>query len=267
MTLRPDRVTSPVRVALAALLLGAAGAALAQPAAPAAQPATPAAKPAAAAEQEAAAGKAPAHSTSYIIGVVTVEQMIRTGLPAEHLDRAAFEQGMRDTLAGKAESNDADHQALDKLVRDYTEENKAAAAKYLAANGKKPGVVTTASGLQYKVLRPGSGESPKPTDEATVNYRGTFMNGREFDSSYKRGEPTTFPLNRVIPAWTEGVGLMKPGGKYVLYVPPDIGYGFRPHAKIPPGSLLIFEVELLSSKPQVMPSAPNPAPPPPPAPK
>ncbi|HEX4389180.1 MAG TPA: FKBP-type peptidyl-prolyl cis-trans isomerase [Steroidobacteraceae bacterium] len=267
MTLRPDRVTSCVRAALATLLLGATVAALAQPAAPAAQPAAPTAKPAAA-EKEAGAGKAPAaHSTSYIIGVVTVEQMIRTGLPAEHLDKAAFDQGMHDALAGKAESNDADHQALDKLVRDYSEENKAAATQYLAANGKKPGVVTTASGLQYKVLRAGSGESPKPSDEVTVNYRGTFMNGREFDSSYKRGEPTTFPLNRVIPAWTEGVGLMKPGGKYMLYVPPDLGYGFRPHAKIPPGSLLIFEVELLSAKPQVMPSTPNPAPPPPPPPK
>jgi len=194
--------------------------------------------------------------------------MVRTGLPAAELDQAAYDQGMHDALAGKAESSEADHAVLDKMVRDYSDENKAAAEKFLAANAKKPGVVTTPSGLQYKVVREGSGEQPKPTDEVTVNYRGTFMSGREFDSSYKRGEPTSFPLNRVIPGWTEGVGLMKPGAKYVLYVPPDLGYGFRPHAKIPPGSLLIFDVELLSAKPGAAPPAPaaTPGTPPPAAP-
>jgi len=266
----PRRATSRARLALVAALLASAGAGAEPPAAPAppaaaTPPATAAAPaaPAVAKPQPAKAG--PTGSPSYIIGVVTVEQMVRTGLPAEHLDKAAFDQGMRDALAGKAESNDADHQALDQLVHDYTDENKAAADKFLAANAKKPGVETTPSGLQYKVLRPGSGESPKPTDEVTVNYRGTLANGREFDSSYKRGEPMSFPLNRVIPGWSEGVGLMKPGGKYMLYVPPNLGYGFRPHAKIPPGSLLIFEVELLSAKPQSMPSVPTPQPPPPPA--
>ena len=91
------------------------------------------------------------------------------------------------------------------------EVNHKAAAKFLAENGKKPDVVTTASGLQYRVLAPGAGATPKPTDEVTVNYTGKLLDGTEFDSSYKRGEPAKFPLNHVIPGWSEGVGLMKAG--------------------------------------------------------
>ena len=106
--------------------------------------------------------------------------------------------------------------------------------------------VTTASGLVYKELRPGSGESPKATDVVTVNYRGTLTDGTEFDSSYKRGEPAKFPLNRVIPCWTEGVGMMKVGGKAQLTCPPSIAYGERGAPPvIPANATLIFEVELL----------------------
>jgi FKBP-type peptidyl-prolyl cis-trans isomerase len=132
--------------------------------------------------------------------------------------------------------------------------NHRAAAKFLAENAKKPDVVTTASGLQYKVVAAGSGESPKATDEVTVNYRGTLLDGTEFDSSYKRGEPATFPVSRVIPGWTEALQLMKPGAKYQLFIPPQLAYDMRPRPPIPPGSMLLFDVELLSAK-----AAPQPA--------
>ena len=117
------------------------------------------------------------------------------------------------------------------------------------------------SGLQYQVLAPGSGDSPKPADEVTVNYRGTLLDGTEFDSSYKRGQPATFPVTRVIPGWTEALQLMKPGAKYKLFVPPQLAYDLRSRPPIPPGSLLIFEVELLSFNPGS--AAAEPASPPP----
>ena len=107
--------------------------------------------------------------------------------------------------------------------------------------------VTTASGLVYELLKDGTGESPKATDTVKVHYRGTFLDGKEFDSSYKRGEPTEFPLNRVIPCWTEGVQRMKPGGKARLTCPPGIAYGERgAGGVIPPNATLNFEVELVS---------------------
>ena len=107
--------------------------------------------------------------------------------------------------------------------------------------------VTTASGLVYESLKDGTGESPKATDTVKVHYKGTFLDGKEFDSSYKRGEPTEFPLNRVIPCWTEGVQRMKPGGKAKLTCPPAIAYGERgAGGVIPPNSTLNFEIELIS---------------------
>ncbi len=118
-------------------------------------------------------------------------------------------------------------------------------ATYLAENAKKEGVKTTASGLQYKVLKEGDGASPKATDKVTVHYRGTLLNGTEFDSSYKRGEPATFPLNRVIPGWTEGVQLMKIGSKYQFVIPSKLAYGESGGGPIGPNETLIFEVELL----------------------
>ena len=107
--------------------------------------------------------------------------------------------------------------------------------------------VTTASGLVYESLKEGTGESPKATDTVKVHYKGTFLDGKEFDSSYKRGEPTSFPLNGVIPCWTEGVQRMKPGGKAKLTCPPSIAYGSRgAGGVIPPNATLNFEVELIS---------------------
>ena len=109
---------------------------------------------------------------------------------------------------------------------------------------------TTASGLQYKVLKEGTGKTPKATDTVQVHYRGTLLDGKEFDSSIKRGEPATFPLNRVIKGWTEGVQLMKEGGKTLLYIPSKLAYGPRgtPGGPIGPNETLIFEIELLQVK-------------------
>jgi FKBP-type peptidyl-prolyl cis-trans isomerase FkpA len=116
----------------------------------------------------------------------------------------------------------------------------------LAAAAKEPGATQTASGLVYRALKDGSGASPKATDLVKVHYKGTFPDGREFDSSYKRNEPTEFPLNQVIPCWTEGVQRMKVGGKAKLTCPPAIAYGARGAGNvIPPNSTLLFEVELL----------------------
>lgn len=119
------------------------------------------------------------------------------------------------------------------------------AASFAAAQAA--GAVTTASGLVYESLKDGTGESPKATDTVKVHYKGTFLDGKEFDSSYKRGEPTSFPLNRVIPCWTEGVQRMKPGGKAKLTCPPAIAYGAAgAGGVIPPNATLNFEIELIS---------------------
>lgn len=117
---------------------------------------------------------------------------------------------------------------------------------FLEANGKKEGVTTTASGLQYKVIQPGNGPKPKATDTVNVHYKGTFLDGKTFDSSYDRGEPISFPLNRVIAGWTEGVQLMPVGATYEFYIPSNLAYGERgAGGAIPPNSTLIFVVELL----------------------
>jgi FKBP-type peptidyl-prolyl cis-trans isomerase FkpA len=116
-----------------------------------------------------------------------------------------------------------------------------------AASAKEKGAKVTKSGLVYLALTEGKGDSPAPTDKVKVHYKGTFPDGKEFDSSYKRGEPTEFPLNRVIPCWTEGVGLMKVGGKAKLTCPASIAYGERgAGGVIPPNATLLFEVELLA---------------------
>lgn len=126
------------------------------------------------------------------------------------------------------------------------EKNAKAGAAYLAENGKKDGVVTLASGLQYKVLTPGTGKKPKATDTVTVHYRGTLIDGTEFDSSIKRNEPATFPVSGVIPGWTEALQLMQEGAKWQLSIPANLAYGERGAGQqIGPNSTLIFEVELL----------------------
>lgn len=129
------------------------------------------------------------------------------------------------------------------------EENKAAGIAFLAENAKKPGVVTTASGLQYLVITEGTGASPTSSDTVTVHYQGTTLDGKEFDSSYKRGAPASFPLNRVIAGWTEGLQLMKEGGKSRLFIPSNLAYGERGAGRdIGPNAALIFEVELIKAR-------------------
>ncbi|MEL7251151.1 MAG: FKBP-type peptidyl-prolyl cis-trans isomerase [Bacteroidota bacterium] len=117
---------------------------------------------------------------------------------------------------------------------------------FIAEKAQEAGVQSTASGLHYKVVEAGSGAKPGPTDQVTVHYEGRLIDGTVFDSSYERNEPTSFPLNRVIPGWTEGLQLMSPGAKYQFYIPQDLAYGLNSPPDIPPGSTLIFDVELIS---------------------
>ncbi|WP_051906784.1 FKBP-type peptidyl-prolyl cis-trans isomerase [Methylomarinum vadi] len=125
-------------------------------------------------------------------------------------------------------------------------ENKAAGEAFLAENGKKDNIVTTDSGLQYEVIEQGNGASPSATDNVTVHYKGTTIDGKVFDSSYDRGAPATFPLNRVIAGWTEGLQLMKEGAKYRFFIPAQLAYGERGAGRvIGPNSALIFDVELI----------------------
>jgi FKBP-type peptidyl-prolyl cis-trans isomerase FklB len=171
--------------------------------------------------------------------------------------------GLKDALAGKEaalskEDREKTLQAFQKEMmekqmtasKEAATKNAAEGEKFLAENKKKDGVKTTASGLQYKVLKEGSGPSPKETDTVVTNYKGTLIDGTEFDSSYKRNEPATFPVNRVIKGWTEALQLMKPGSKYQLFIPAALAYGERGAGQlIGPNATLIFEVELLSIKP------------------
>ena len=127
------------------------------------------------------------------------------------------------------------------------QQNKSAGEAFLAENAKKPGVKTTADGLQYKIIHEGSGTPPTATDTVTVNYEGTLIDGTVFDSSYKRGQPATFPVNGVIKGWTEALQLMKPGATWMLYIPAKLAYGKQgAGSKIGPDETLIFKVDLLS---------------------
>jgi FKBP-type peptidyl-prolyl cis-trans isomerase len=224
-----------------------------------------------AAKKKAAASSGPAakdekSQASYTLGVSVGTQLHGMGLSAETVSSERVLQGLKDALSGKATPAPEDGQRLQAYIEQARTSvgaaNKAAADKFLADNGKLPGVITTASGLEYKVVRPGSGELPKSTDEATVNYRGTLLDGTEFDSSYKRNQPATFPISGVIKGWQEALLLMKPGSKVELYIPPALAYDMNSPPPIPPGSLLKFEVELLSVKPAAAAAAPGAAPPP-----
>jgi FKBP-type peptidyl-prolyl cis-trans isomerase FklB len=185
--------------------------------------------------------------------------------------------GIKDALAGKPQLNpDQIKEVMSTFEKDMEqkqkeagEKNKSEGTKFLDENKKKEGVKTTASGLQYKVLKEGNGAQPKKTDTVTVNYRGTLLNGTEFDSSYKRGQPATFPVSGVIPGWTEALQLMKVGSKYQLFIPSNLAYGERSVGPdIGANSTLVFEVELMDAKasstpapaaPGVAPKAPSPA--------
>jgi len=166
--------------------------------------------------------------------------------------------GIKDAIAGKPQlTSDQVKDVMAQFEKDMeqkqkqtADKNKTEGAKFLEENKKKPGVKATASGLEYKVEKEGTGAQPKATDTVTVNYRGTLIDGTEFDSSYKRGQPATFPLNGVIKGWTEGLQLMKAGSKYQFFVPSNLAYGERAVSpEIGPNATLIFEVELLDVKP------------------
>jgi FKBP-type peptidyl-prolyl cis-trans isomerase FklB len=176
--------------------------------------------------------------------------------------------GIKDAIAGKPQLNtDQVKEVMAAFEKDMQQKQKAAGeknasegAKFLEENKKKEGVKATASGLQYKVIKDGTGPQPKETDTVTVNYRGTLIGGTEFDSSYKRGQPATFPLNGVIKGWTEGLQLMKTGSKYQFFVPANLAYGDRNVGPdIAPNSTLIFEVELIGVKPPQAAASPAPA--------
>ncbi len=180
------------------------------------------------------------------------------------VNEEVLHRGIQDGLGGKPpllneEQVKETMSAFQKdMLAKQAEAKKAAAAKnaeagkkFLEENKKKAGVKTTASGLQYKVEKEGTGPSPKATDTVKVNYRGTTIDGAEFDSSYKRGEPASFPVNRVIKGWTEALQLMKVGAKYQLVIPADLAYGGQgAGADIGPDSTLIFDVELLGIEPK-----------------
>lgn len=197
-------------------------------------------------------------SVSYAFGYLTGSQMESRGMTNLNLDYVV--SGLRQALAG--DTAFIDNTKMGALMRNYqveaqarmmkkqmeaAKENQKKADEFLAQNKTKTGVQVTESGLQYKVVKEGTGASPVATDTVTVNYEGTLLNGEVFDSSYERGQPATFPLNRVIPGWTEGVQLMKVGGVYKFWVPPSLGYGtkVRPGGPIGPNDLLIFKVELI----------------------
>jgi FKBP-type peptidyl-prolyl cis-trans isomerase FklB len=186
------------------------------------------------------------------------------------LNPDALLAGLKDAISGKkpALSEQETRDVMTTWSKEITEKQKVMAdknmadgKKFLDENKKKEGMKTTASGLQYKVLKEGNGPQPKATDTVTVDYRGTLIDGTEFDSSYKRGQPATFPLNGVIKGWTEGLQLMKVGSKYQFFIPPDLAYGQRAMGPdIAPNSTLIFDVELKSvqAAPSASPAAGSP---------
>jgi len=203
---------------------------------------------------------------SYTIGMDIGQSLAGQDMP---LDLDILVQGLRDSYSG-GETQMTPEQALEErqkfieqrqqqLAQQRDEDariNREEGAAFLAANAEKEGVQVTESGLQYRVIEAGEGESPDADDRVTVHYRGKLINGVEFDSSYARGEPATFGLNQVIPGWTEGLQLMQEGAKYELFIPSDLAYGEqgRP-GPIGPNSTLIFEVELMDVEKQPEPSA------------
>jgi FKBP-type peptidyl-prolyl cis-trans isomerase FklB len=203
---------------------------------------------------------------SYVIGLNLARNFKAQELP---VNPDVLLQGIRDGLAGSSALTDEEIQAaMQEFQQEMTtmqeakkselsEKNKKEGAAFLEANKAKAGVKTTASGLQYELVTEGSGDPPKATDEVTVHYKGTLLDGTVFDSSYERNQPATFTLNQVIPGWTEGVQLVKPGGKIKLYIPSALGYGEGgAGGAIGPNAVLVFEVELLSFQSQ--PETPKP---------
>lgn len=234
-----------------------------------AQTPPPAVKPPPTTAPGADPGPAPTpEQISYLFGLIFGAQMHNTGITPEGIVLDSVVRGIKDGLQGKTPSA-SDQQQIQAYARSAGDalaaRNAAAAKEFLDRNGKVKGVVTTASGLQYKILAAGDKKSPPIalTDSVTVEYRGKLANGTEFDSSYSRGVPATFPVNGVIKGWQEALVLMKPGAKWQLFIPPELAYGARSQPKIPPNSLLIFDVHLVSAESANAPPKAPPGTPPP----
>jgi FKBP-type peptidyl-prolyl cis-trans isomerase len=192
----------------------------------------------------------PDENVSYILGLFNGERLRHEGITNE-ISVETMARGMRDGLAGKSTTAEQ-QQNLAAFYRSLNESllarNHAAAHDFLARNGKIKGVSTTASGLQYTVERAGDLKAamPKSTDRVIIQYRGTLLDATEFDSSYTRGQPASFQVAGVIKGLQEGLALMRPGAKWRIFIPPELAYGDQATGGIPPGALLIFDVELLS---------------------
>ena len=196
---------------------------------------------------------------SYSFGVDVATRLKQQGID---LDIKALNQGIADAYAGSELAlNDEDRlqaktefqtqlqETLNKKQASIAEANLAAGKTFLEENAKKPGVVTTESGLQYKILTTGDGKQPKDTDTVTTHYKGTLIDGREFDSSYKRDKPASFPVKGVIKGWTEALQLMHVGDKWQLFIPSELAYGATKRSElIEANSTLVFEIELLDIK-------------------
>ncbi len=197
---------------------------------------------------------------SYALGIGIGSQL--AGMGAKELDIDDFAQAIKDVISGSELK--VDNAEAQTLVQNFFQEQeakqqaaaaeagkvaKAAGEAFLAENGKKDGVVTLPSGLQYQVLKEGDGKKPSATDQVVCHYEGTLIDGTVFDSSYQRNQPATFGLNQVIAGWTEGVQLMQEGAKYRFFIPYNLAYGERgAGAQIPPFAALVFDVELIEVK-------------------
>ena len=197
---------------------------------------------------------------SYALGIGIGSQL--AGMGAKELNIDDFAQAIKDVISGSELK--VDNAEAQSLVQNFFQEQeakqqaaaaeagkaaKAAGEAFLAENGKKDGVVTLPSGLQYQVLKEGDGKKPSATDQVVCHYEGTLIDGTVFDSSYQRNQPATFGLNQVIAGWTEGVQLMQEGAKYRFFIPYNLAYGERgAGAQIPPFAALVFDVELIEVK-------------------
>jgi FKBP-type peptidyl-prolyl cis-trans isomerase len=215
---------------------------------------TPVSKPAGAVKRAPAAKPTPVlksltDSASYAMGISFANFYVQQGL--SNINVSLVNKAIDDVISKKnvlisnEEANTIMMRYMNQAQEAKAKGNIEAGEKFLAQNKNKPGVKTTASGLQYEVLKEGNGPKPLETDTVTVHYAGTLLSGEEFDNSYKRGEPISLSLNGVIRGWTEALQLMPLGSKYKLYIPYQLGYGTQAADSIPPGSVLIFEVELL----------------------
>jgi FKBP-type peptidyl-prolyl cis-trans isomerase FkpA len=221
----------------------------------------PKAEPAPVVEEAAVTFKTEDEKAAYAIGASFANYLSASlDKPSEigiNLDKALVLKGIEDVFADTATLSEEEIRgALESLDKRVAETMQAQAAEkaeaaqkagndFRAAFEKEEGVVKTESGLLYQVMTPAEGEQPKDTDTVQVHYKGTLIDGTQFDSSYDRGEPATFPLNRVIPGWTEGVQLMPVGSKFKFVIPPELAYGQQDTPTIPANSTLVFEVELL----------------------